>query len=74
MGNYNDNYIEWKIWQEFPSKGVTSSLSLQRDSFIIPGIEVSFGALTKKIAFFPRKLMARLFAQNGHYTCNDNEQ
>ena len=35
------------------------------DSFITPGIEDSFSALTQNFAFLPRKLMARFLAQNG---------
>ena len=35
------------------------------DSFITPGIEESFSALTQNFAFLPRKLMARFLAQNG---------
>jgi hypothetical protein len=33
----------------------------------IPGIEVSFSALTQNLAFFPQNLMAHLFTQNGNY-------
>ena len=41
------------------------SFEVQRDSFIIPGMEEFFSALTQNLAFFPRKLMARFPAQNG---------
>ena len=41
------------------------SSEVRRDSFIIPGIEEFFSALTQNLAFFPRKLMARFPAQNG---------
>jgi hypothetical protein len=53
--------------QETNEMNFTSPLSLRRDLFIIPGIEVSFSALTQNLAFFPRKLMVRLFTQNGNY-------
>jgi hypothetical protein len=38
-------------------KGITSPLSLRRDSFITLDLKEFFGILTLNFAFFPRKLM-----------------
>ena len=50
--------------KKYQEKNYESS-EVRRDSFIIPGIEDFFSALTQNLAFFPRKLMARFPAQNG---------
>ena len=52
--------VQCPVW----AKGYESS-EVQRDLFIIPGIEEFFSALTQNLAFFPQKLMARFPAQNG---------
>ena len=48
-----------------PLASCYESSEVGRDSFIIPGIEEFFSALTQNLAFFPQKLMACFPTQNG---------